>query len=416
MDPYAYFESAVLPNGLTVHVHYQEGRAFEAMGFLVHSGARHDPIDREGLAHFVEHLVSENGSIPYQDMQTFFQDCGGEVSFGSTGYSDTRYEFFVPKDTLILSKALSIFGSMLISAKLVKDIEHEREVILDEFDQWYPLQHNLDLELHRKEMLYSDSWFGRFVRPLGTKDSIMKIEEEDLQSFYDTHYTPANISIVGVGGVRLSELVKLLSQSPFGQDKVGERTLLPIPLTGVDFPLENCHIFKTSEYFTSVVNFGGYQSFVRIPGNVNDQVMRILNCMINKTLYREVREKRAWKYAIGSSWEKLQDFYELQIACNTLSLNVLDEIEEVIEECIDSIGHQECLFEEVKRHLIMSNFLSDLNGSELRHGALNDLVHYRRIVSLQETNENIARVTMDDISRVLRWIRSERRWTLLIRP
>jgi len=73
------------------------------MGFLIHSGAEHDPIGLEGLSHFVEHLVSKNTSISSKDISAFLEDCGGIVNFGSTGYPQTYYRFFVPTDKIILT-------------------------------------------------------------------------------------------------------------------------------------------------------------------------------------------------------------------------------------------------------------------------------------------------------------------------
>jgi predicted Zn-dependent peptidase len=43
------------------------------MGFLIHSGAEHDPIGLEGVAHFVEHTTSENAPIPKKELNDFFE-------------------------------------------------------------------------------------------------------------------------------------------------------------------------------------------------------------------------------------------------------------------------------------------------------------------------------------------------------
>ena len=77
-DPYAEFESATLPNGLTVHAAHWSGRPWQAMGVLVHSCAEQDPVGLEGLAHFTEHLdASRSMEVPAQSVVSFFKDHDG---------------------------------------------------------------------------------------------------------------------------------------------------------------------------------------------------------------------------------------------------------------------------------------------------------------------------------------------------
>lgn len=86
-DPYADFKKTVLPNGLEVHSQFWE-RPWIGVEIVVHSGAREDPVEMPGLAHFVEHAVSKN--IPnweYDQSKEFFETCGGGAGFGSTNYA-----------------------------------------------------------------------------------------------------------------------------------------------------------------------------------------------------------------------------------------------------------------------------------------------------------------------------------------
>lgn len=88
------------------------------MGFLIHSGTEYDPVGLEGLSHFIEHVVLENTNVSEKEMEAFFVDCSGMVSLGMTGYPGTHYRFFVPTDKAILMRAFSMFGHILLSAKL----------------------------------------------------------------------------------------------------------------------------------------------------------------------------------------------------------------------------------------------------------------------------------------------------------
>jgi predicted Zn-dependent peptidase len=299
-DPYSEFQSAVLLNGLTIHSAHWPGRPWEAVGFLIHSGAKHDPVGLEGLAHFVEHLISCNSEVSKNDIKVFFDDFGGNVNLGMTGYINTEYRFFVPADKAVLSRAFSMFGKMLLSSSLEKSIERERKVIFGEFNLRYPFRHKFELATRAHKAIYPGDWLERFTSPLGSPESVGLISEGDLQSYYDTHYTPANISIVCVGGMKLAELVEIISESSFSIQKKGTRTLLPIPLDEVSLPSETCHVEYVSKYTTSITEVIQYESIAKIPGKIDSCVVRFVAEILDKLLNEEVREKRAWTYSIGS--------------------------------------------------------------------------------------------------------------------
>ena len=58
----------------------------------------------------------------------------------------------------------------------------------------------------------------------------------------------------------------------------------------------------------------------------------------------------------------------------------------------------------------------DSMGKGICNSAIDDLVCCQRIISLRETEEELERVTMDDIRDALCWLHKERRWTLIMRP
>lgn len=415
-DPYAEFQSATLSNGLTVHAAHWPGRPWEAVGFLIHSGAEHDPVGFEGLAHFVEHLISENANVSKKDFYAFFEDNGGAVNLGATGYSCTRYHFFAPADASILSKAFSMFGIMLFSAKLEKFIERERQVIIGEFHRDYPTKSMFELDARRSKALYAGYWLERFVRPLGVLESIQRITQNELQSYYDTHYTPANMSIVGVGGATLSELVGMLSQSPFAINKEGVRTQLPDPVVNVAPLSETRYVFEMSKYVTDSMIVGSYGSVAKIPGDISIVAIMTLQQMLNEILNEEVRERRAWAYNIDTSYQYYHIFYEFSINCNGLALKAFNEIEDVIEVCIASITDREDLFRQVKRRGLASCLMLDPTGKSVRDRALDELADHQRIISLAEYIRDAEQMTFDDVRDLLQWFKPERRWTLIVRP
>ncbi|MDO8424947.1 MAG: insulinase family protein [bacterium] len=415
-DPYAEFQTATLDNGLTVHAAHWPNRPWVRMGFLVHTGGAQDPVGLEGLAHFIEHLVSENAPIPKKELEALFLDCGGGVHLGATGYFDTHYGCFVPTDPHVIARVFDAFGSMLLTARLQHCVEREREVIHGEFRQRFPLPFLHELALYERRALHAGFWPERSARPLGAPNSIALITQHDLQTHYDAHYTPANMSIVAVGGIELPTLVRLLSASPFAVEKPGMRTPLATPAMTYAPPSETRHICHLAQHITAPISVGAYRSIAAIPRSISMPTLRILDTMLSEALWEAVREQRAWSYDIDCSRRHLGHVWEFAIGCDALSLHALDKIEEVVEQCIASLVDREDAFAEAQRRAIVALPMTDMTARTVCDATVDDLAFHQRIILYTEIHDELARITMDDIRAALAHLRPERRWTLIKRP
>ena len=199
-DQYANFETATLSNGLTVYCLHWPERSGVRFEFVVHSGGRHDPEGKEGAAHFMEHLVSENAPVSFEELKQFFaRNSGSSPNFGVTNPNRTKYGFLSSTDEILLQTSLDYFGNMLFHASLTKEVERERQVILGELNLAFPAEYIYDLDRRMRHAAFPNTFFRRFSRVLGSKESITGITQKDVQAFYDTHYTPVNTSVIVVG-------------------------------------------------------------------------------------------------------------------------------------------------------------------------------------------------------------------------
>jgi predicted Zn-dependent peptidase len=415
-DPYADFEKEVLPNGLTIYAAHWPNRPWEIMGFLVHGGASHDPPGLEGLAHFVEHMISQNAPLSKKELVSFFEDCGGKVNLGSADFLSVQYSFFLPQDESLLAKALSLFGNMLLPAKLNNNIERERQVVLREFSQRYPFPWRFELEAEERRQVFSGLWLERMICVLGFPDPIRKIAAPDLQVCYDTFYVPKNISVVAVGGEKIKKLAKLLSESPFGQDKKGERTPPWKVVHSIARPKENLRIVEMSSLISTLIEAGAYRSVAAIPAIFSNQTIKILAEMLDVVLLEEAREKRGWAYSIESSFNNLQQVYGFLIESGGLSRPTLEKIEQLVNSSLASLNERRDLFEQIKKSFLNHYKLPDLSGRGLCNEVFDDLVRYGRIISLEEYLDKIAMVEFDDVRKALQWLQPEHRWTLIMKP
>lgn len=421
-DPYPGFESAVLDNGLTVHASHWSGRPWQIMGFLIHSGAQHDPIGLEGLHHFVEHRVRDSAPIPCNALYEYFEGHGGLVNLGSTNYHSTYYSFSVPAKERVMKRALALFGSMLLSATIKDDMDHERNVILGEFRRLYPRMTGFDLEMRKHRALMPEGhWLTRSTRPLGTPKSIEGIRQLDLQTCFDKSYTPANMSVISVGGMELSDVIQLISESPFGIRKPGVRMPCCGPLTDISAPAEIRCVYEASEHVASssgsaALTVGGYESTAVLPSNVEPRVFQLILEWLGAAVHGQVRNQYGWSYETLVSGFSFQGFRLISIECNALALEGLGRIEAVVDECIETIGSCEEDFNHLKRRAFARIPMVDITGWDYCMSALVHLGLENRLPSLHKECDALRRVTIDDVRAALQWLRPERRWTLIVKP
>ncbi len=414
-DPYTEFAKHVLPNGLEVHSVFWD-RPWIKMEIVVHSGGREDPVVMPGLAHFVEHMVSQN--IPnreFDQTKEFFETCGGRAGFGSTGYLSTRYNFMVPAVSDIFREALTIFGSMLLGARIEKDVERERKVIHREFNDRYPFLEKLEWDMGIRKALFRGHRLETWNRPLGRPEGFLLATEADLQGFYDKHYVPANISLVIIGGLKTEEVIAELEKSPFGMQKSGTRSQIPQPFGLLPIPAEQTKTVKLSDHVNFKVDQTEYKATWAFPSDFHWQARRVFDSVLEKILFDEIREKRSLAYSIGTDYTDFQDVYEYEIE-GRISPEATPYIDELVRECIEMVPLRQDLFERKIKSLKQRCSMIDLAGQGLASNSASDLVSDHRIIPMQEVWDGLHKVTFEQMTEVAALLSSERQYTFITCP
>ncbi len=417
-DPYAEYEKTVLPNGLSVYCAQWPKRPWVAMSFFLHSGARVDGVGTEGTSHFVEHLVSRNQSLSYQEIKDHFENAGGKVELGVTSYQHTYYQFFSSIKQTYFSKSLEIFGNMLLASSLKDFIEEQRKVIFGEYQKKF--SKSLDVEHIRRgrKNVFRESWLERFLSPLGDKDSIARIKPEDLQVYFDSYYTPGNLSIVCTGGLKSEELIEFLLDSPFAINKQGDRPSQPSVTEDIPLPYENLFVFETSKHIQmeKPLESAMYESTCRLPGSIRSQVVGVVIGMLNELLFSEIREKRGWTYGISVSTHSFIQFHVVSVHSSGLSLVAIDKIDDLVTEIILSLPQREELFRKTINRKIEGYTMIDRNAKSTNESIFFDLERHDRILPNSEEENILRAMTLSDVENLIQWMRPQHRWTFITVP
>lgn len=414
-DPYAEFTKHVLSNGLEVHSVFWD-RPWIGMEIVVHSGGREDPVVMPGLAHFVEHVVSQN--IPnwkFDQSKEFFETCGGRAEFGSTNYLSTIYKFGVPADLETFREALNIFGSMLLKVRIENDVERERRVIFREFNGRYPFLEKLEWDMGISKALFKGHRLETWNRPLGRPEGFLSATEADLQGFYDKHYVPSNISLVIIGGLTTNEVITKLEKSPFGMYKSGLRSQIPQPFCPLPIPTERTRTVKLSNHINFKIDQTEYKATWAFPSNFHKQALRVFNSVLGKILFDEIREKRSLAYSIGTNLTNFQDVYGYEIG-GRISPDATPYIDELVRKCIDMVPLRRDLFDRKLESLKQRCLMIDLSGQNLAAKAAEDLVSDHRIIPMQEVWDDLHKVTFEQMAEATALLSSERQYTFITCP
>jgi insulysin len=195
--------SFVLENGLKVLVVSDPKFNVSAASLEVQVGSLMDPEDRQGLAHFLEHMLFlGNGKFPdVEEFPTYLERHGG-YSNAYTAEDHSNYHLEVQHDAFegALDRFSHFFIDPLFSSEYIQkeinavDSEHQKNL---EQDGWRQMQ--LFRAFYRKD--HPASHFAT-----GDEETLKGITQEEFIRFYNTYYSANRMSLVLLSNKGLDEL------------------------------------------------------------------------------------------------------------------------------------------------------------------------------------------------------------------
>ncbi len=195
-----------LDNGLTLCLAPHSRGPVVATALWYRAGTAHEPPERAGLAHFLEHLMFK-GSARFApgEIDRRTQALGGSNGAFTT-HDATVYYFDFSREHW--TEALAIEADRMAGLRIDPgEVATERRVILEELamsedDPWPALEDAVNAELFGRHP------YGR--PPLGRRPALEAIEPDDLERFYRSHYGPDNavLAVAGDFGPRAARAVR----------------------------------------------------------------------------------------------------------------------------------------------------------------------------------------------------------------
>ena len=413
-DPYAEVVSDTLPNGLDIHV-VQWDRPWVKVGVAVFFGAKDDPEGREGRAHFLEHLLSENTTEGPGGIQEFFEARGGYASLGTTNHLGTQFRFALLKQGDDLPRGLEIMGRMIMNPSPLNGLEEERNTIISEFFGSFPTPLQYQLKARQMEALFSGTRLGRFTGTLGSEASIRAMTASDIEAACREGYRPANMALVAVGGIEPQRFREIVLESPFAIPRGGNRITPPSALTAIAAPTIRRQEVSISTYSKTRPEYARLQRSTAVPGVVSQLAVVVAENVTYRHLFRELRMKRRRTYDI-SVWnhyhpEAYEFCFRFEFPWDAAAL-----VETVLEEALERASEDTEGIKRETTNLLRRKEAADPNGTSLLTACLDDLLERQRIITLSEEIGNLQRLNPEEVQEVIRRTLSDTSYTEVTVP
>ncbi|MGI9181126.1 MAG: M16 family metallopeptidase [Longimicrobiaceae bacterium] len=199
----------VLGNGMRIIAHEDHSSPVVNVHLMYHVGSKDESPGRTGLAHLLEHLLFEGSEhCPKGEFDLLLERVGG-TNNGSTWLDRTNYYETVPSHAVELALWLERERMAHFRPVLGEEmLELQRGVVINERLQVIENRPygRADEKLH--EVLFPEAHPYRWPT-IGYLEDLESIALDDVRSFHEGYYTPANAVLVLAGDVHAEEAFSL---------------------------------------------------------------------------------------------------------------------------------------------------------------------------------------------------------------
>jgi predicted Zn-dependent peptidase len=385
------------PNGLTVLTERMPSLRSVTVGIWVRRGSRHEPIDWNGVCHFIEHAVFK-GTMRRTALDIAIESdrLGGHFDAYTT-HEMTGFAMKVVDSAL--PAAFDLLSDMLARPRFdEEELRREQRVIIEEMKMVEDTPDEFLAEIFNAAY-FPEHPLGRPIE--GTAETVSTFGHERTAEFHRMAYAPRNLVIAAAGNVEHEQLAEMAARA-FDQD---DDALQAQPQEGAAPPrpaapilvqrkkeLEQAHLIIATP-FPSSRDEDRYAASL---------LSSVIGGGTSSRLWQRVREERGLAYSVGAAGSHFTDAGVFQIYAGT-SPEHLDEVLDLslaeIRRCLrESIEEDEL---RLVKDQAVSSILLGLESTSARAGTLarQEIVHGRRIPT-EQVIARIEAITPEDLRRV----------------
>jgi predicted Zn-dependent peptidase len=393
-QPVRDIERAELSNGLVVVTEKMPHVRSVSVGIWLGTGSRGESPERNGIAHFIEHMVFKGTERRTAEEIAQSVDSVGGMLDAFTAKEMTCFSAKVLDEHLPV--AFDVLADMVLRPRFdQEDIAKEKQVVLEEIKMD---EDNPEYLIH--EMFTQNFWRGHALgRPiLGTPETVPRFSRDALRECFHSWYAPNNIVITAAGNLEHARLVDLVSHEFAGTDRAESAPVRTAPQTQATIEqrskkeLEQVHIVMGVPSYPLAHERRYAASLLNI----------ILGGGMSSRLFQNIRERQGLAYAIGSDISPYTDSGVLSVYAGTSRESTEQLIRSVVEEFRrirqEPVGDAE--LRRAKDHLKGSMMLSLESTSARMSNLARQAMYFHKFISLDEMLASIEVVTREEVMSV----------------
>ena len=357
-----------LDNGLRVATDHMPGLRTASVGVWVGAGARVEPAEINGVAHFLEHMAFKGTKRrSARHIAEEIEAVGGLLN-AYTSRENTAYYAKVMADDLPL--ALDIIADILQNSTFdPQELERERGVILQEIGECHDTPDDVIYDRFQ-EVAYPGQAMGRPV--LGTVDTVRSMSRDAIRGFMTKRYAGENMVLCAAGGLDHEAFTQMAAEK--------FQTLGPAKETDTPRAVYQGGEYRESRDSEQVHLLMGFEgpSFEGQDYYTAGVLSALFGGGMSSRLFQSIREERGLVYSIYSFSSTFADSGMFGLYAGTSEKDVAELIPVVTDEICalaDTLTEAEIsrAIAQSKASLLMSrestNSRSDQLGNQmLAHG------------------------------------------------
>lgn len=389
-----------LDNGLSVAYEHLPHLRSVAFGVWIGTGSRFETPERNGISHFIEHMVFKGTARRTARQIAQETDViGGQVNAFTSRECTCFYTKTLDQD---LPQAMDIMADMLFESRFADvHIETEKKVVLEEIGMAEDFPEELVCD-DLTERVWSDHALSFPI--LGTRETVAGFDVRAIRETMAVHYRPDNAVISVVGNFDPAVLREAIERhfgawraDAGGREAVSAAASLVAPVYQPLFTNRR----KDIEQMHLCIGYPGVAT-----EHPDFHAMLMLNNLLgggmSSRLFQSIREEEGLVYSIYSFPTTYQDsgLFSIYAATNP------DAVDEVFDRTADEIAQllaHPPAQEEIDRHRrqLVGSYLLSLDSTSTRMSGIGKAkVISGRIRTTEEILAAMEAVTASDIARV----------------
>ena len=293
-----------LDNGQKVVIKEVHDNPIVIIDTWIKTGSINETDENNGVAHFLEHLFFKG--TPKHPAKEFDRilESKGAVTNAATSKDFTHYYILIPSQYFDL--ALDLHSDMLLNPLIPrKELEKERKVVIEEIAKNNDRPTTI-LYRNLVKGFYKNHPYKRDV--IGTKEVISTISREQILDFYNTWYTPENMTTVIVGDVDTQVALNAVKEKFNKQNSSNVKAQKPVYKLDKK-PSEQTENKQEMNVQTGyiLIGFKGCNEINSKDSYALDVLSTILGDGKSSRLYKNIKEQKQLVHSISAFYSSMRD-------------------------------------------------------------------------------------------------------------